>query len=63
MPGQILIVDDERDIRQLLKEMLSLEGHEVTEASNGAEALAYLKENPLRNAHILLKGSREFRGA
>ena len=44
MPGQILIVDDERDIRQLLKEMLSLEGHEVIEATNGAEALARLRD-------------------
>jgi two-component system NtrC family sensor kinase len=44
MPGQILIVDDERDIRQLLREMLSLEGHEVTEAANGAEALARLRD-------------------
>jgi len=44
MPGQILIVDDERDIRQLLREMLSLEGHEVTEAVNGADALAKLRD-------------------
>jgi two-component system, NtrC family, sensor kinase len=44
MPGHILIVDDERDIRQLLREMLTLEGHEVTEATNGAEALARLRD-------------------
>jgi signal transduction histidine kinase len=44
MPGHILIVDDERDIRQLLREMLTLEGHEVTDAPNGAEALARLRE-------------------
>lgn len=44
MPGQILIVDDERDIRQLLREMLTLEGHEVTEATNGAEALTRLRD-------------------
>jgi len=44
MPGHILIVDDERDIRQLLREMLSLEGHEVVEATNGAEALARLRD-------------------
>ncbi len=43
MPGQILIVDDEKDIRQLLREMLSCEGHEVTEAANGADAMARLR--------------------
>lgn len=44
MGGQILIVDDERDIRQLLHDMLSLEGHEVAEATNGAEALDRLRK-------------------
>ncbi|KFE68001.1 response regulator [Hyalangium minutum] len=44
MPGHILIVDDERDIRQLLREMLTLEGHEVAEATNGAEALSRLRD-------------------
>ncbi|WP_224363480.1 response regulator [Hyalangium versicolor] len=44
MGGQILIVDDERDIRRLLSDMLSLEGHEVTEASNGVEALERLRK-------------------
>lgn len=44
MPGHILIVDDERDIRQLLREMLTLEGHEVTEATNGSEALSRLRD-------------------
>jgi two-component system NtrC family sensor kinase len=43
MPGQILIVDDERDIRQLLREMLACEGHDVTEAANGLEALERLR--------------------
>jgi two-component system NtrC family sensor kinase len=43
MAGQILIVDDERDIRRLLREMLLLEGHEVAEATNGLEALERLR--------------------
>jgi two-component system NtrC family sensor kinase len=46
MPGQILIVDDEKDIRRLLKEMLAFEGHEVTEAASGAEALERLHKAP-----------------
>ncbi|HEX8705584.1 MAG TPA: response regulator, partial [Myxococcaceae bacterium] len=44
MPGQILVVDDESDIRQLLREMLAFEGHEVTEAASGAEALERLRK-------------------
>lgn len=44
MGGQILIVDDERDIRRLLRDMLSLEGHEVSEATNGTEALERLRK-------------------
>ncbi len=43
MPGQILVVDDEQDIRQLLREMLAFEGHEVAEAATGSEALERLR--------------------
>lgn len=36
---RILVVDDEAPIRACLRMMLELDGHLVTEASNGAEAL------------------------
>src|SRR5918995_882567 len=36
----ILVVDDERDIRSAVAEMLALEGYDVDEAANGADALA-----------------------
>ena len=36
---RILIVDDEESLRACLRMVLELKGHEVTEASNGAEAL------------------------
>ena len=36
---RILIVDDQAPLRACLRMMLELEGHQVTEASNGAEAL------------------------
>ena len=36
---RILIVDDEEPLRELVRMMLELDGHQVTEASNGAEAL------------------------
>ncbi len=38
----VLLVDDEPDIREILKDMLSLKGCDVAEASNGAEALKIL---------------------
>ncbi len=36
---RILLVEDEEPLRACLRMMLELEGHQVTEASNGAEAL------------------------
>ena len=36
--GRILVVDDEADIRQLLEEILSEEGYEVSAAANAAQA-------------------------
>ncbi|GAB4542128.1 MAG: sigma-54 dependent transcriptional regulator [Thermodesulfovibrionia bacterium] len=42
--AQILVVDDERDIRRALEYVLSGEGHEVDTASNGIEAINKLKE-------------------
>jgi two-component system, sensor histidine kinase and response regulator len=38
----VLIVDDERDIRDSLKEILEEEGYAVSVAHNGREALALL---------------------
>ena len=37
--GHILIVDDEADIRELLRYNLEKEGHTTDEAKNGEEAL------------------------
>ncbi len=41
--ARILIVDDEAPIRAMLREMLAQDGHDVTEAENGAMALARLR--------------------
>ena len=38
--GKILVVDDEADIRVLLKEILSDEGYEVDVAANAGQARA-----------------------
>lgn len=43
MKPRILVVDDEQDIRELLKFYLNKEGYEVIEAANGEEALTILK--------------------
>ena len=43
----ILVVDDDADIRLLLRLELSAEGHQIVEAGDGAEALAALGAEPL----------------
>jgi len=42
----ILIVEDENAVRQTVREVLEDEGYVVAEASNGQEALDYLRANP-----------------
>jgi CheY-like chemotaxis protein len=49
----ILIVEDEKDIRETLQEVLEIEGYQVFEAANGREALNRLAECP-RPGLILL---------
>lgn len=44
--ARILIVDDERDVATMLKFMLEKDGHEVSVAHDGAEALAALGVEP-----------------
>ena len=42
---KILIIDDEKSIRNTLKEILEFEGHEITLAADGAEGLAAATSN------------------
>jgi CheY-like chemotaxis protein len=51
-PG-ILVVDDDPDIRESLREVLVDEGYEVTCVANGREALEHLRNSP-RPCVILL---------
>ena len=44
-PGKILVVDDEIDTRTTLKDILQLEGYQVTTAANGEEALQKVAQN------------------
>lgn len=43
---QILLVDDERDILEILRYNLSKEGYQITTAGNGKEALRKAKNHP-----------------
>jgi putative two-component system response regulator len=43
---RVLVVDDTAEDRRLLSYYLESRGHEVVQAKNGVEALAYAKKNP-----------------
>ena len=43
MPDRVLIVDDDEEIREVLRVLLTGEGFDVAEASGGEEALACLE--------------------
>ena len=49
--GHVLVVDDQAIVRDFLAEVLRLQGHRVTLASNGAEALELVRKDP---PHVLL---------
>jgi CheY-like chemotaxis protein len=49
----ILIVDDERDIRDSLKDLFEDEGYVVSTAANGSEALEILKHGATPSVMIL----------
>jgi DNA-binding response OmpR family regulator len=44
--GHVLVVDDDPDIRGLLRELLERQGYQVTEASNGRDGLRALYASP-----------------
>jgi CheY-like chemotaxis protein len=41
----VLIVEDDEDLREMMAQMLTLEGFETVAVSNGREALEYLHES------------------
>jgi len=45
--GRILVTEDDRNLRRVLKAMLDREGYEVAEARNGAEALDWIAAHPV----------------
>lgn len=42
---RILVVDDEQNIRNIVKKYAVFEGHEITEAENGMQAIQICREN------------------
>lgn len=43
-PARILIVDDDEDVRLVLRRMLEQGGYEIAEASHGREALGVMRQ-------------------
>ena len=52
MGYKILVVDDEPEIRDLLRLYLEKDGYDVVEAADGAQALSALQEESLQNEGI-----------
>lgn len=46
MPATILVIDDEPQLRGMVKQMLAQEGYAVEEAHNGAEGLRAFRQAP-----------------
>lgn len=45
--ARILIIDDEAQIRKMLKQMIEMEGHEVAVAENGKEGIRILQQQQM----------------
>ena len=52
--GGVLIIEDDKDIRISLKELLEFEGYQVFEVENGAEGLTFLEHKSPPPCLILL---------
>jgi len=44
--ARILVIDDEEDLRALVREALESDGHEVIPATDGAQGLALQRQHP-----------------
>jgi len=59
----VLVVDDEPDVRSLLREMLQEEGYGVLEATNGVAALAVLRDSARPLVTVLDQAMPELSGS
>jgi YesN/AraC family two-component response regulator len=44
--ARILVIDDEEMFRQMLRQMLEMDGYEVAEAAEGGQAIALFRKKP-----------------
>ncbi len=44
--ARIIVVEDDPQVRAMLRETLQQEGHDIVEASNGKECVTLYRENP-----------------
>ncbi len=51
MTGRVLVVDDDPNVQEILREFLSAKGYEVSKAGDGVEALRKVKEE---RPHLIL---------
>jgi CheY-like chemotaxis protein len=51
--GRILVVDDDGDVRDAVRDLLEDEGYEVGLAVDGLDALAYLRTQPMPSLILL----------
>lgn len=51
---RILLVEDDKNVRRLLKEELNDEGYSISEASNGKEALSMLKRKDNEKPDLII---------
>ena len=52
-PRPVLIVEDDADLREMMAQLLTLEGYHIDTAANGREALEYLHEAPRPDVILL----------
>jgi CheY-like chemotaxis protein len=53
-PAAVLVVDDDAEIRDVVRTVLEQEGFAIVEASNGEEALELLRDRSIRIGLVLL---------
>ncbi len=49
----VLVIEDDRSIREMLSQALEIEGYKVSAAANGAEGIRLLNEGPLPGVILL----------
>ena len=54
MQNKILVVDDNQEIREVIRVLLGSEGYEIMEASNGSDAIALAKQADLIILDIMM---------